>query len=155
MAKPATQAAVNAEPTLEERCKRAVQNLGNKGPYGDKALYGTFLKRDEGNGKPTKDNDLESPVTWTFDGYVPANVKELKALLDNKPDMLLEMVQDRLMTKYRAQSWAEIRGGNVTADVEVTFNGVTTKSRVALPVIDAMRAAGMTVVVIPRVKNTK
>jgi hypothetical protein len=161
MAKPATQPAATPAPspeglTLAARKAAAKVDLGKKGPYGDKALYGSMLKEDEGNGKPTEENDLESPVTWTFHGYVPANVGELSALLKAKPDMLLEMVQDRLMTKYRAQSWAEIRGGNVTADIDIIVNGVRTDGgRVALPVIEHMRNAGMVIEIRPRVKKIK
>jgi hypothetical protein len=145
-----------ATATLQERLARKVVDLGKKGPYGDRDLYGTMVKEDVGNGKPTEENELESPVTWTFSGYVPGNVAELASLLKRKPDMLLEMVQDKLMTKYRAQSWAEIRGGNVTARIMITVNGVTTDGgRVALPVIEHMRKAGMTVTVVPNAKKTK
>jgi hypothetical protein len=126
------------------------------GPYGDKDLYGTLLKEDEASGKPTADNDLQCPTDWDYCGYVPKDVKELGALLKAKPDMLLEMVQDRLMTKYRAQSWAEVRGGNVTADIDIVVNGQRVDGgRVALPVIDHMRKAGMVIEIRPRVKKTK
>ena len=142
--------------TLAERKARPVVDLGLKGPFGDKALYGSLLMEDVGNGNPTEDNDLESPVTWKFHGYVPKNVGELSALLKAKPDMLLEMVQGKLMTTYRAQSWAEIRGGNVTADIDIIINGVRTDGgRVALPVIEHMRKAGMVIEIRPRVKKSK
>lgn len=141
--------------TLAERRARPVLDRGMLGPYGDKDLYGTHLMQDDANATPQESNDLEQPTKWKYQGYVPGTVKELESLLKRKPDMLLEMVQERLMTKYRAQSWAEIRGGNVTADVRFTLNGKTIEKRVPLEVLAAMREAGMTVEVMARIAKEK
>lgn len=123
------------------------------GPFGDKALHGSKLEY--GYAKADESAKTEHPE-WVFCAYVPANGEEAKKLTNAKPDMAVDLYTKALMTKARAQAWAEERGGSTTADVKVTFKGKTTYSpRTPLEMIETLRAAGMTVEVVPRIKKPK
>src|SRR5262245_59115986 len=57
----------------------------NFGPFGDKALHGTALVVDSAKATPKKDGPPYKALHWTFTFWAPANVEELKRLVDAKP----------------------------------------------------------------------
>jgi hypothetical protein len=158
MAKQTTTTTTNPEPHHTMDVKGKSRTLPLLGPFGDKALYGSKLEYGYGKADMEKAN-LDNPPRlseWFFCAWVPANDAETKALVNAKTDMARDLIVTALLNKARAQSWAENRGGAVTADVKVTLNGKTTvHKRVALGFIDTLRDAGATVEVLPREKRTR
>jgi hypothetical protein len=154
----AKQPTTNAEPIYTMDHKGKSKTLPLLGPFGDKALYGSKLEYGYGKAdmdKANKDNPPKHPE-WFFSAWVPADNVETLKLVNAKTDMARDLLVTALLTKARAQSWAENRGGAVTADVKVTMNGkVTTHKRVAMAFLDTLREAGATVEVLPRVKRTR